>query len=103
MRKLAYLFLWITLAIPVSTFAYGGHNPSYDQCILQSLQNSQSSFAARAISGSCDALYRNGEMLLPRERAYHLCVLQNVQNVRGAFAVQQILRACQRQNSMLGF
>ncbi|MFT4065233.1 VF_A0006 family four-cysteine protein [Paraburkholderia sp.] len=100
MPKFAYLFLWIMLAIPVSTLAYGGHNPGYDQCILQSLQNSQSSFAARAISDSCDALYRNGEMLLPRERAYHLCVLQNVQTVRGAFAVNEILHACRRQNPM---
>jgi hypothetical protein len=100
MHKLTHLFLWTTFAIPVSAFAYGGHNASYDQCILQSLQNSQSSFAARAVSDSCDALYRNGEMLLPRERAYHLCVLQNVQSVRGAFAVNEILHACRRQNPM---
>ncbi|NVH76946.1 hypothetical protein FSB08_31645 [Paraburkholderia sp. JPY432] len=100
MLKLAYLVLSITLATPLSALAYGGDNSDYDQCILHSLANSQSSFAAREISNSCDALYRNGAMLLPRERAYHLCVLQNVQTVRGAFAVNEILHACRRQNQM---
>ncbi|KXU83649.1 hypothetical protein CI15_24110 [Paraburkholderia monticola] len=100
MLKLANLFLSITLATPLAALAYGGNSPDYDQCILHSLGNSQSSFAARAISDSCDALYRNGAMLLPRERAYHVCVLQNVQTVRGAFAVNEILHACRRQNPM---
>lgn len=100
MLKLADLFLSITLATPLSALAYGNDNSEYDQCILHSLGNSQSSFAAREISNSCDALYRNGAMLLPRERAYHLCVLQNVQTVRGAFAVNEILHACRRQNQM---
>ncbi|OLL27794.1 hypothetical protein BTH42_31750 [Burkholderia sp. SRS-W-2-2016] len=98
--KLAYLFLSISLATPFSALAYGGDSSDYDQCILHSLANSQSIFAAREISNSCDALYRNGAMLLPRERAYHLCVLQNVQTVRGAFAVNEILHACRRQNQM---
>jgi hypothetical protein len=100
MRKLAYSVLWITLAAPLSALAIGSDNPDYDQCILHSLGNSQSSFAARAISNSCDALYRNGALLLPREKSYHVCVLQNVQSVRDAFAVNEILRACQRQNQM---
>ncbi|MEM5332133.1 VF_A0006 family four-cysteine protein [Paraburkholderia sp. JHI2823] len=100
MLKLAYLFVSITLAAPLSTPVYGSDNPDYDQCILRSLGNSQSSFAAQQISNSCNALYRNGAMLLPRERAYHLCVLQNVQTVRGAFAVNEILHACRRQNRM---
>jgi hypothetical protein len=100
MRNLAYLLLSITLASPLSAQAFGMNNPDYDQCILQSLRNSQSSVAADAIRRSCDALYRNGELLLPREKSYHVCVLQNVQSVRDEFAVQQILRACQRQNQM---
>lgn len=100
MRKLAYPVLWITLATPLSTLALGSDNPDYDQCILHSLGNSQSNFAARVISNSCDALYKNAAPLLPREKSYHVRVLQNVQTVRGAFAVQQILQACHRQNQM---
>jgi hypothetical protein len=100
MRNLVYLLLSITLASPLSALALGIDNPDYDQCILQSLRNSQSSMAADAIRRSCDALYRNGALLLPREKSYHVCVLQNMQNVRDEFAVNQILRACQRQNQM---
>ncbi|MFM0166978.1 hypothetical protein SAMN05444172_8134 [Burkholderia sp. GAS332] len=100
MRNLACLLLSITLASPLSALAFGMDNPDYDQCILQSLRNSQSSMAADAIRRSCEAIYRNGELLLPRERSYHVCVLQNLQGVRDGFAVQQILRACQRQNQM---
>jgi len=100
MLKPAFPFVSITLAAVLSPLAYGSDNQEYDQCILHSLGNSQSSFAARQISSSCHALYRNGAMLLPRERAYHLCVLQNVQTVRGAFPVNEILHACRRQNQM---
>ncbi|NIF55090.1 VF_A0006 family four-cysteine protein [Burkholderia sp. Ax-1724] len=100
MHKFCCLFLSITLAAPLSALAYGSDNPDYDQCILHALGNSQSSFAAREISNSCSALYKNGAMLLPREKAYHLCVLQNLQTVRGAFAVNEILHACRRQNQM---
>jgi len=100
MRNLAYLLLSITLASPLSALALGIDNPDSDQCVLQSLRNSQSSMAADAIRRSCDALYRNGALLLPREKSYHVCVLQNMQSVRDEFAVQQILRACQRQNQM---
>ena len=100
MRNLAYLLLSITLASPLSALALGIDNPDYDQCVLQSLRNSQSSMAADAIRRSCDALYRNGELLLPREKSYHVCVLQNVQGVRDAFAVNEILHACRRQNQM---
>ena len=100
MRKPACLLFLLTLAAPLPAFAFGYGNSDYDQCIMRSLANSQSSFAARAITDSCDALYRNGALLLPRERAYHVCVLQNVQTVRGAFAVNEILHACRRQNPM---
>lgn len=100
MRNLAYLLLPLTLASPLPAMAFGMDNPDYDQCILQSLRNSQSNVAAEAIRRSCEALYRNGALLLPRERSYHVCVLENVQSVRDGYAVQQILRACQRQNQM---
>jgi hypothetical protein len=100
MLKLAYLLLSLTLATPVTALALGTDNSDYDQYILHYLGNSQSGFAARTVSNSCDALYRNSAMLLPRERAYHVCVLQNVQTVRGAFAVNEILHACRRQNQM---
>ncbi|MDP9649753.1 VF_A0006 family four-cysteine protein [Paraburkholderia strydomiana] len=100
MHKLAYLLVSLTLAAPLSAFALGGENVEYDQCILNSLANSQSSYAARVIRNSCQALYVNSALLLPREKSYHVCILQNVQNVRGAFAVNEILHACRRQNRM---
>jgi hypothetical protein len=100
MLRLVYVFVSAALAAPLSAFAFGGGNPEYDQCILNSLANSQSNYAARVITNSCIALYKNGALLLPRERAYHVCVLQNVQSVRGAFAVNEILHACRRQNPM---
>jgi hypothetical protein len=100
MPKLTCLFFSLMLATPLPALALDNDNSDYDQCIMHALGNTQSDFAARAIRTSCDALYRNGSMLLPRERAYHLCVLQNVQTVRGAFAVNEILHACRRQNQM---
>lgn len=100
MIKLAHLLLSITLAAPLTALAFGNDNSDYDQCILRSLGNTQSNFAARAITTACAALYRNGAMLLPRERAYHVCVLQNMQDVRGSFAVNEILHACRRQNPL---
>jgi len=89
MLRLVFVLVSAALAAPLSAFAFGGGNPEYDQCILNSLANSQSNYAARAITNSCIALYKNGALLLPRERAYHVCVLQNVQSVRGAFAVNE--------------
>jgi hypothetical protein len=100
MRNLACLLLSITLASPLPALALGMDNPAYDQCILQSLANSQSSIAADVVRRSCEALYKNGALLLPREKSYHVCILQNMQSVRAVYAVQQILLACQRQNQM---
>ncbi|RKT21253.1 hypothetical protein B0G69_4631 [Paraburkholderia sp. RAU2J] len=100
MRTLTSLLVSLTLASPLPVLAQGIGNPDYDQCILQSLRDSQSSVAANAIRRSCEALYRNGALLLPRERSYHVCVLENLQTVRSQLAIQQILRACQRQNQM---
>jgi hypothetical protein len=100
MRNITYLFLSIMLASPLSAVAFGPNNSDYDQCILISLRNSESRQAATSIRDACDALYRNGELLLPREKSYHVCVLQNVQGVRDAFAVNEILHACRRQNQM---
>lgn len=100
MRNFAYLLLLIMLAAPLSARAFGNENPDYDRCILISLRNSDSRIAAGVIRDSCDALYRNGALLLPREKSYHVCVLQNVPGVRDAFAVNEILHACRRQNPM---
>jgi len=100
MRNIAYLLISIVLALPFSALALGNDNPEYDQCILLSLRNSESRIAAGAIKDSCDALYRNSALLLPREKSYYACVLQNVQGVRDAFAVHEIQRACRRQNQM---
>lgn len=100
MRNVVCLLLSIALVSPLSARALGNDNPEYDQCILLSLRNSQSRMAAGVIRNSCDTLYRNGALLLPREKSYHICVLQNVPGVRDAFAVNEILHACRRQNQM---
>ncbi|MGF6573603.1 hypothetical protein ABH945_005724 [Paraburkholderia sp. GAS333] len=100
MRNITYLILSIMLASPLPAVAFGPNNSDYDQCILLSLTNSESRQAATSIRDACYALYRNGELLLPREKSYHVCVLQNVQGVRDVFAVNEILHACRRQNRM---
>jgi hypothetical protein len=100
MRKITYLLFSITLCSLLPRLAFGLSNSDYDQCILLSLRNSESSVAAGAIRDSCNALYRNGALLLPREKSYNVCVLQNVQGVRDAFAINEILHACRRQNQM---
>lgn len=100
MRNITCLILSILLAAPLSAAAFGPNDSDYDQCILISLRNSESRQAATSIRDACDALYRNGELLLPRERSYQICVLQNVQGVKDAFAVNEILHACRRQNRM---
>ncbi|WP_434113376.1 VF_A0006 family four-cysteine protein [Paraburkholderia caffeinilytica] len=97
MRNLVYRLLLITL---VSPLAFGTDNPSYDQCILQSLRSSQNGMASDAIRRSCEALYRSRALLLPREKSYHVRVLQNLQGVGDGFAVREILRACRRQNQI---
>lgn len=100
MRNLAYLLVSISLAAPLPALAFGNDNPDYDQCILQSLRNSESNVAADVMRHSCNALYRNNALLLPREKSYHVCVLQNMQNVRAIYAIRQIQAACQRQNGL---
>lgn len=100
MRNAALLLLSILLVSPFPALAFGNDNPNYDQCLLLSLRNSQSRVAAAVIKNSCETLYTNGAMLLPREQSYNLCILQNVPGVRDAFAVQEIQQVCRRQNSM---
>ncbi|MEQ5842846.1 hypothetical protein N0A02_25660 [Paraburkholderia acidicola] len=77
-----------------------GTNPQYDQCMLLSLRDSQGSAAASTIKSSCQALYQNGNMLLPREVGFHQCILQNVPGVRDNFSVQQIRKTCRNLNPM---
>ncbi|MGU7781395.1 VF_A0006 family four-cysteine protein [Burkholderia sp. PU8-34] len=88
------------LAMPAAAYALTDSNAAYDQCVLQSLRDSWSSVAARIIQQSCDALYRNGALLLPRERAYHECVVQSLPGVRDNFAIQQIMSICSRRREM---
>ncbi len=99
MRRLRPLLAALLLAAPFAAHAFGDDG-QYDQCILQSLRNSQSSAVANVLRSSCQSLYRDGAMLLPRERAYHACILQNVPGVRDSFALQQIMQSCSRQNQM---
>ncbi|WP_323118832.1 VF_A0006 family four-cysteine protein [Burkholderia alba] len=89
----------ILLAAPLTASAFGSDD-QYDQCILQALRNSESSSVANILRSSCQSLYRDGAMLLPREKAYHACILQNLPGVRDSFAAQQIMQACSRRNQM---
>jgi hypothetical protein len=99
MRRLFPWFVSLLFAAPLTAHAFGD-DEQYDQCILQALRNSQSSTVANVLRGSCQSLYRDGAMLLPRERAYHVCILQNVPGVRDSYALQQIMLSCSRQNQM---
>jgi hypothetical protein len=99
MRRLLPLLASLLLVTPLAAHAFG-NDDSYDQCILQALRNSQSSAVANVLRGSCQSLYRDGAMLLPRERAYHVCILQNVPGVRDGYALQQIMASCARRNQM---
>ena len=56
--------------------------------------------AAQLIQRSCDALYRNNAMLLPRERRYNECVVQSLPGVRDNYAIQQIMAICSRRGEM---
>lgn len=90
----------VALAMPATAFALTDTDAQYEQCVLQSLRDSWSSVTARVIQQSCDALYRNGAMLLPRERRYHECVLQSLPGVRDFVAIRQILAICSRRGEM---
>ncbi|PMS29640.1 VF_A0006 family four-cysteine protein [Trinickia symbiotica] len=87
------------LSLPSVAAAYAG-NSAYDQCVLQSLRDSWNSAASMLIQQSCDTLYRNGALLLPRERAFHECMIQALPGVRDDFAIQQISAICRRRGAM---
>ncbi|WP_392396305.1 VF_A0006 family four-cysteine protein [Paraburkholderia caledonica] len=73
---------------------------SYDECLLVGLRDSRSQVASNYIQRSCYALYRNSEMLLPRERAYHECILQNMPGAREQFAIMRINAVCTRRGGL---
>jgi len=63
---------------------------TYDDCMLLGLRDARNPIASNYIQRSCYALYRNGEMLLPRDVAYHECVLDNMPGAREPSAIMQI-------------
>jgi len=73
---------------------------SYDECLLVGLRDARSQVASNYIQRSCYALYRNSEMLLPRERAYHECILQNMPGAREQFAIMRINAVCTRRGGL---
>ncbi|PRE93325.1 VF_A0006 family four-cysteine protein [Burkholderia multivorans] len=92
----------IAAALPPPAAASGlaDGEAQYDQCMLQALRESRNGAAAQLIQRSCDALYRNSAMLLPRERRYHECIVQSLPGVRDNYAIQQIMAICSRRGEM---
>ncbi|WP_144113853.1 VF_A0006 family four-cysteine protein [Paraburkholderia sp. BCC1886] len=80
--------------------AFADNSSSYDECLLVGLRDARSEVASNYIQRSCYALYRNSEMLLPRERAYHECILQNMPGAREQFAITKINAVCTRRGGL---
>jgi hypothetical protein len=51
---------------------------TYDDCMVLVLRDARSQVASNYIQHACYALYRNGELVLPRETAYYECILDNM-------------------------
>ncbi|HEY4802281.1 MAG TPA: VF_A0006 family four-cysteine protein [Paraburkholderia sp.] len=73
---------------------------SYDDCMLAGLRDARNEVASNYVQRSCYALYRNGEMLLPREKAYHECILQNMPGAREPSAISRIAQICSRRGQL---
>ncbi|MBR8060686.1 VF_A0006 family four-cysteine protein [Burkholderia dolosa] len=99
-RAAAFAGVALALTLPRAAFALTDGDAQYDQCMLQALRESRNGAAAQLIQRSCDALYRNNAMLLPRERRYHECVVQSLPGVRDNYAIQQIMAICSRRGEM---
>ena len=96
----AVAFAAVALALPDAAFALTDGSAPYDDCMLNALRESRNGAAAQLIQRSCDALYRNNAMLLPRERRFHECVVQSLPGVRDNYAIQQIMSICSRRGEM---
>ncbi|KVG61482.1 VF_A0006 family four-cysteine protein [Burkholderia pseudomultivorans] len=99
-RSIAIAVVAAMLALPAAASGLSDGDAQYDQCMLQALRESRNGAAAQLIQRSCDALYRNSAMTLPRERRYHECVVQSLPGVRDNYAIQQILSICSRRGEM---
>lgn len=73
---------------------------SYDDCMLVGLRDARNQVASNYIQRSCYALYRNSEMLLPREKVYYECILQNMPGAREQFAIMRINAICARRGQL---
>ena len=96
----AIAWVAVALALPGAAFALTDGSAQYDDCMLNALRESRNGAAAQLIQRSCDALYRNNAMLLPRERRFHECVVQSLPGVRDNYAIQQIMSICSRRGEM---
>jgi hypothetical protein len=93
--------LCAALAAPAAAeAALRGNSGVYDDCMLQSLRESRNGDITRYIQQSCDALYRNGALLLPRDRRYHECILQYLPGMRDSAAAQQVVSICRRRGGL---
>jgi hypothetical protein len=90
----------VLLILQTMQAALAGGWSSYDECVLGSLRGSRNEAASDLMRRSCYSLYRNGAMLLPRERAYHYCILQNLPGVKEPSAIAQIAAVCSRRGQM---
>ncbi len=100
MSRRALLLLSALVMSGAAEAAMFGNAAAYDDCMLHSLRESRHGEVTRYLQQSCDALYRNGAMLLLRDRRYHECVLQSLPGVRDSAAVQQIVSICRRRGGL---
>jgi hypothetical protein len=92
--------LLVIFAMPLAAEASLRDNSAYENCMLQSLRESRSGDVTNLIRQSCEAIYHNGAMLLPRDRRYHECILQSLPGVRDEAAAQQIVSICRRRGGL---
>jgi hypothetical protein len=78
--------------------AYG--QAAYDDCMLTGLRDARNAVASNYIQRACYSLYKNGEMLLPREKAYYECILENMPGAREPSAITQIAQICSRRGQL---
>ncbi|RKR45268.1 hypothetical protein B0G82_2914 [Paraburkholderia sp. BL17N1] len=80
--------------------AFADGPSTYDDCMLLGLRDARSQVASNYIQRSCYALYRNGEMLLPREKAYYECILDNMPGAWVPSTIMQINAICSRRSQL---
>lgn len=89
----------IALMVAAPGFAMAfDEEPSYNQCVLQTLKGVRSRLATDLITASCRKLYKESAFLNHKEKNYRFCLVQNLQGIENDYAAQQVAAACRRQN-----